>query len=910
VELLGRQGELATLDDAVRAIRAGESRVHVLSGPPGSGKTALLAHLSGLEGVRIVRAAGAQFEMELPFAGLHQLCLPLLHRLDVLPAAQRDALRVTFGRSAGRVPDRLLVGLAVLALVTEGADDVPLLCLVDDAHWLDSATAQILTFVARRLRAEPVGIVFATRTTSPDLQGFPEIPLSALAAVDADRLLCSALTAPLDDEVRAQIVAEAAGNPLAVLERARHLDGSTLAGGFGLVHAAARDPENSFRTRIASLPDETRKLVLLAAADPTGDPVLVRRAADRLALDVFAAGPAVDAGLVRFGTRVRFRHPLVRAAAYDSATPAERAVAHAALAQATDTVADPDRRAWHLAHSATGPDDLTADELERSAARAQARGGVSAAAAFMERAAQLSRDPANRARRLVAAALSKTQAGATDSARSLLAAVESGPLSEHDRARVLQVRAHLAFAASRGAEAPKLLLGAAKQLAEVDPRLSRSTYLDAALAAHFAARLAGTGSSTRDIARAVRGAVRPVGEPGPFDLLAHAWSTLFTEGYETAMPQLRLALAEIERVEPAAQELRWLSLAYGVACHLWDLERCARIATRYVELTRSAGALTESPLALVAEVQRQLFAGELEGAQSLIGEMWAANEVTGGTLAPYSELHLAALRGERERVDALTGSSLEGAAQRGEGFGVTAIEWANALLHNGLGDHSRAAEWAARASQNRYEFGFTDWAAVELVEAAARSGSPDIASATCARLAETAEVSGTEWGLGLLARCRALTVCGDRAEPHFLEAIARLGRTTLRPDLARAHLLYGEWLLGRNRSENARLQLRTAHTMLQTMGVDGFAARARQGLRAVGEVVRRPAAVARTPLTSQEAQIARLARDGMTNPEIGTRLLISSRTVQYHLKKVFVKLDITSRHQLRQVVADDVRLLA
>ena len=620
-----------------------------------------------------------------------------------------------------------------------------------------------------------------------------------------------------------------------------------------------------------------------------------------------AAGPATEAGLIEFGQRMRFRHPLVRSAAYQAATVTERRQAHDALAQATDPVADPERRAWHRAQAADGPDEDVAMELERSGQRAQARGGVSAAAAFLERAAALTSDPAVRAGRLVAAAQAKVLAGASGAALNLLAIAETGNPSELDRARIGLVRAQAAFAANRGSEAPLLLLEAARRLEPIDPVLSRATYLDAMLAASFAGHLASPGGDLREVARAAAAAPRPPGPPQAPDLLLDGMAARYNQQPVSALPLIRRALTAMDGYLPAPHALRWLSNVYGLACHVWDDERCMEVADRYVRLAREAGALTEVPLALIAGLRMRFFAGDMTAAASLIGEIQAATEATGSNLAPYAALHTAALRGDKTEALALIESSVRDAAQRGEGFGITAAEWAGALLHNGLGRYHDALGVAQRADAYPLILGISHWVTVELIEAAARSGNSEAAAGPYRRLAESTSASSTDWALGIQARSRALLSEGEgeEADGLYRESIARLDRTRMRADLARAHLLYGEWLLMNGRQDDARPQLRTARDMLETMEMEGFARRARQGLRAAGESVRRRAIATQIPLTMEEAQIAQLARDGLSNLEIATRLFISPRTVQYHLKKVFTKLGVGSRGELRRVLPAD-----
>ena len=902
--LLGRRAECSVLVRLAAAVRGGASRALVVHGEPGVGKTALLEYLAGQAvDCRVARATGVQSEMELAFAGLHQLCAPMLDRLEALPAPQREALRIAFGMSAEPAPDRFLVGLAVLGLMSEVAADRPLLCLVDDGQWLDRASAQVLAFVARRLRAESVGLVFAARVPGEELPELPELAVGGLREDAARALLDSVLTGPLDPRIRDQIVAETHGNPLALRELPRGLTPAELAGGFGLPGAGALSGriEDSFRGRVDALPAETRRLLLLAAADATGDPVLLWRAAGLLGVGAEAAKPAAEANLIEFGARVRFHHSLVRSAAYRSASDRERREVHHALAEATDPELDPDRRAWHRAQAASGPDEDIAAELERSAGRAQARGGLAAAAAFFEHATELTPDPVVRAGRALDAARAKFRAGAFGAALDLLARAEAGPLSHLEHARVDLVRAQVTFGTRRGSDAPPLLLKAAKRLEPIDAGLARATYMDAFVAATYAGRLASPGGSLLEVARAAAAAPLPHAPSAP-DLLLDGLAAVFNQGYAAGVPILRRALHAFSSDMPTDPNPRWLTLAFVAALHIWDDKGCAMISDRYVQLVRHAGALSELPSALTGRTYVLLFAGELTAAASLVEEMQTAVEAMGSNLTPYGALGLAAFRGSEAEASALIEAILRDGPPRGEGLAISAAEWANAVLNNGLGRYEEAVSAAQRASGNHSELGHANWAVVELIEAAARSGMRETAAGAYRRLAEMTGASGTDWARGVEARSHALLSTGEDAERLHREAIAGLGRTPVRTELARAHLVYGEWLRRERRRAEAREQLRTAHDMLEAMGMEAFATRARRELRATGENARRSTVATRPELTAQEAQVARLARDGLSNSEIGSRLFLSPRTVQYHLRNVFTKLGITSRNQLRRIL--------
>ena len=906
VELAGRQAERQVLDRLVAAVRAGESRVLVVHGEPGVGKTALLEYLAGrAEGCRVTRAAGVQTEMELAFATVHQLCAPLLDGLNGLPGPQREALRTAFGMSAGPPPNRFLVGLAVLNLLSDAAGERPLLCLVDDQQWTDHASAQVLAFVARRLGAESVGLAFAARVPGGELSGLPELTLAGLREADARVLLDTALTVPIAAQVRDQIVAETRGNPLALLELPRVLTPAELAGGFGLAGAVllSGSLEDSFRRRVDALPDQTRRLLLLAAADPTGDAALVWRAARRLAIDAEAAGPAAGAGLVELGVRVRFRHPLVRSAVYRPAPDRDKRLVHGALADSIDPELDPDRRAWHRAMAAPGPEEDVAAELERSADRARARGGLAAAAAFLERAVMLTLDPAQRARRALAAARIKAQAGEFGTALDLLTIAEAGPLTELQHAHADLLRGQVAFFANRGSDAPPLLLRAAKRLEPIDAGLARATYLDSLAAALLAGRLARPGGGVLEAASAVAAAPRPLRAPRAPDLLLDGLTVHCNEGYAAGLPILREALTAFGRGMSADEELRWLWLACVAAFHAWDDDRWEQLSTRFVQLARGAGSLSELPFALNARTYLLLFAGELAAAAALADEVEAVAEVTGTSRALYARLGLAALRGDESAVLAMIQTTTRNAATRGEGIIITIAGWAEAVVSNGHGHYRQAMTAAQQATSYEGDLGTSNWGTVELIEAAARSGNADTAASALATLAEMASASGTDWAVGIETRCRALLAEGEAADRLYRESIERLSRTRLRPDLARAHLLYGEWLRRERRRTEARGPLRTAHGMFEAMGMEAFADRAGRELRATGETARkRTTAAGDAELTAHEAQIARLARDGLTNPEIGARLFLSPRTVQYHLGNVFAKLGISSRSQLHRAL--------
>jgi DNA-binding CsgD family transcriptional regulator len=905
--LRGRRRECQVLDHLVASVQAGRSRVLVLRGEAGVGKSALLDYVAGrAEGCRIARVGGDESEIELAFAGLHLVCAPLLDRLEHLPAPQRNALETAFGVTAGDPPDRFLIGLAVLSVLAEVAEERPLICLVDDAQWLDRASALALAFVARRLLAEPVGMVFTTRdgADTPGLGGLPELAVRGLADADAHELLEAGLHAPLDPAVMDRIVADTHGNPLALLELPRALTPAELAGGFGLpgTMSVTTRIEAGFLRRISLLPAPTQRLMLLLAVEPVGDPLVVWRAARSLGMASDAAWPAVDDGLVQLGQRVVFRHPLVRSAAHRRATADERREAHRALAEATDADADPDRRAWHLAQAAAGPDEDVAAELERAASRARRRGGLSAAAAFLERSVALTTDPTQRVERALEAAEAELEAGGLEAALALLASIDPGPLDPLLRGRVDLLRGWIGFLAGDGSESPRLLLDAARRLESVDVGLARETYLQALSATSYAGHLA-RGTDVHEVARAAI-AAPGLSPPRPVDLLLEGLSLLVSRGPAEATPPLRRAGDLFRRGQTSVQDdLRWLGLACATASTTWDYGSWHDLAARQVQSTRATGALTILPIALNNLAILLLWEGDLDGAAVLLAEAEAVTEVTGSQYAPYGATFLAALRGREPEASALIGATVTDAVAGGRGLVARFATSAAATLYNGLARYEQAFAAAAEADAL-----LPDWSGHlqlhELVEAGVRAGRPEAAFEARDRLSDTTRAIGTEWPEGIDARSRALLSRSAIAEDLYRESIERLRRTPISVELARSHLLFGEWLRRQNRRVDAREQLRIAHESFLAMGAEAFADRAGRELAATGETVRKRTVDTREDLTAQEAQIARLAAEGRTNPEIGAELFISARTVEWHLRKVYPKLGITSRRELRRTLLE------
>jgi len=902
--LAGRATECARVEQVLTDARQGRSGILVVRGDPGVGKSALLEYaVERADGCRVLRAAGVEWEMELPFAGLHQLCAELLDARERLPPPQSDALATAFGLTSGAQPDRFLIGLAVLSLLSDAAEEQPLVCLVDDVQWLDRSSAQVLAFVARRLAAESVVLLFAEREPRglEELAGLPELRLGGLPDATARELLASVINAPLDERVRDRILAETRGNPLALLELPRGPSPAVLAGGFELPGDGSLPGriEASFHGRVQKLPTATRRLLLVAAADPTGEPALLARAAAELEIPIEEIAPAEADGLLELGLQVAFRHSLLRSAIYRAAPTEERRAAHRALVAATDAQLDPDRHAWHRAHATVGPDEDVAGELEQSAGRARARGGLAAAAAFLERAAALTADPARSARRALEAAAAKQLAGDPRSALTLLATAGAGPLDEFDRSSLRRLHGQILLDLRRAAEALPQLLDAARRLGPIDPGLARDTHMEAVRAASVAGRL---GPGMLDAATAARSAPPRPGEQRPVDLLLEGLAVRFTDGYAASAPALKRALSALrDEGDREGLSVRWPWLARRVAPDLFADDTWHHLASRGVQLARDQGALAVLPLALNNLAMLRCMEGDLDGASALLDEADDIANSTGTEPLVLGRLSLAAFRGIEPEAVALFEATEAAATARGEGVVLTFCEQARAVLYGGLGRYDLALSPAQSAS-GRDELLVSVWSLAELIEAATRSGRHDMATAAFDRLSERTRAAGTDLALGIEARSKALLSEGKLAEPLYREAIDRLGRTRLALELARAHLVYGEWLRRDRRRIDARGLLRRAQDMFTSMGAEAFAARAGRELLATGETARKRTTETRDELTAQEMQIAQLARDGHSNPDIGARLFISPRTVEYHLRKVFTKLGITSREHLDRVL--------
>jgi DNA-binding CsgD family transcriptional regulator len=896
------------LDELLAGARGGRGQVLVLRGEAGIGKTALLDYLeTNAAGCRLVRVAGVEAEMELAYAGLHQLCGPFLDRLKRLAAPQRIALGTAFGLTDGEVPDRFLVGLAVLDLLADRAEERPLVCLIDDAQWLDQVSAQTIAFVARRLLAEGIVLILAVREPAPaqEFAGLPELLVTGLGETDAGWLLDSVVKGPMDPRVRARIIAETRGNPLALLELPRAWTTAELADGFARPNPLISRIEEGFTRRLLTLPQDTQRLLVAAAAEPLGDATLLWRAAAVLGLTPNAADAARKAGLIEFGARVRFRHPLVRAAAYRSASTQVLQTVHRALAQVTDAQVDPDRRAWHRANATESTDEDIAAELEQSAMRAQSRGGLLAAAALLERAARLTPDPVRRADRELAAAWHKRGAGAIDDALALLAASEAGPADESRAAKVKHLRGQIALDQRRAADAVDLLVEAAQQFESHDRHLARETYLEALGAAIFSST---TDDAANAVAKAAQAAEPVDDEPRITDLILDGLATRLVDGHAAAAPSLAHALAMVRSIDCRLDDVDQLLGVVGnpftgyLATELWDFEAGHAVAELLVQRARDTGALVQLQFAANELAVNDMLAGRLTDAGTLVEEDRMVSDITNNPPVGYAAMLLAALRGTDSASQQIT-AARDHTVALGEGRIVNFAGYALALLNNGLGRHDLALQAARDVFDRDVVAGYQMMVISELGEAASHTGNTDLGVAALQRMSARAQATPTDWALGIEARLQALLSVED-ADGSYRRSIEHLDRAGLHLEVARGHLLYGEWLRRAGQRSQARKQLRIAHQMLLAMSAATFADRARRELVVLGDKGLQRSVESTEALTAQEFHVARLAREGLSNAEIGTRLFLSPRTVEWHLGKVFIKLGVSSRRQLRNAVLD------
>ena len=898
-DLYGRQAECRALAERINQTRRGQGGGLVVCGDPGTGKTILLEFAIGLAAdLRVMRLSGARVGMSPRLRRLASARRPA--RADRSSNCRPRSGWHSRSRSATgsvRRPRGLLVGLATVSLLSSAAREQAVLCAIDDVHWLDEASSQALVFAARRLTADPVSLIFSAGSVGPELAGLPSLKLRGLRDQDARDLLASVVRWPLDERVREQIVAETKGNPRTLTELTRSLSPARLAGGFGFPDALPGSYESWLEDDFSHLPASTRLLLVAAAADPTGDPTLLWRASEYLGIAPDGAYPAIEAGLLTITSRVVFRHPAVRSAVYRSASPQDRQVVHQALARATVRHSDQDRRAWHQAHAASGPDEAAAAELERTAGQAQARGGLAAAAAFLERAALLTPDLARRSLRALTAAEVTVQTGEPDATMKLLDMVESELPGEQARADTVRA---VTQARTRVGDTPRLLLDAASRLERVDSPGARAAHRDAIGVAITAGGLATAGNSTVDVAREVRRAHR--GDSSAAQLLAGlaAW---LGGGYAAGVASLRHVLRDFGDEQRPTEQLRWLPLACTAAVLTWDDRVWGMLSRRWVGLSLETGAVADLPDALSTLALLLLVTGELVTAQSLVDEAEAITEITGTRSLPKGAVGLAAFRGGFAANLDLIDNIAHDAAARGEGREVARSHWAAAVMHNSSGHYEEAYSAAENAVRSAGSPSVAGWAMAELIEAAARTHQPGRAAESVRDLSEITSAAGTDWALGIQSRSLALVADGASADALYRTSIECLSRSQVLLDLARARLVYGEWLRRENQRVAAREQLRQAHAMFESMGADGFAERARRELLATGEHSRKRTTETSGDLTAQELQIAFRARDGCTNAAIGRELFLSPRTVEWHLRKVFMKLGITSRRQLADGLA-------
>ena len=901
--MLDRQQEKAALNHLLRNVREGVSGALVLRGEPGIGKTALLDYaVTAAADMQVARVVGVESEMELGFAALHQLVLPFAPAFDQLPPPQRDALACAFGLVAGNAPDGFLVGVAALTLLANTATQQPLLCVIDDVQWLDHASAAVLAFVARRLFADRIGMLFAVREPGErrvPLDGLPALPLVGLPPREARELLTSVSGVPVNPRVGERIFAQTQGNPLALVEIGAELTQDELSGASPLPEPlpVGRRLEEGVRRRVRGFPPELQRLLLLAAAEPSGDPDLLWRACTVLGLEPEVADlPGVDR-LLTFAPRIKFRHPLIRSAVYHGAAGLSRQRAHKALAAASDPERDRDRRAWHLAAATVGPDEDVAAELERSADRARDRGGWSAAAASLRRAAALTPDEQRRAVRQLRAAHAELVAGSPAVAAELLEQATPALADPGSRAEAMRLQAWTRFQLGERDSIPTLLLDAAEAMKPLDPGRARQILLEAWGTVPYAGE-----AGVRDLARVSRETPRPVQTaPSPGDMLLDGFALLDTD-YPAGVDLLRRAIGVLKESDAAdVENLHWMSLGCLAALTLWDDEAMQVVSARAVRSARARGALSALLTRLGYQALAQLMCGQVPLADATLNERRTISAATGNVggfgCSAVLDLAIVARRGHAGPARELGTTALQEAHERGQAGVAMFVRSALALLQLSLGDSAAALDHAQPVFETD-SFLHGTLILPDLIEAATDSGKRKTAAAALTRLTARATASGTPLAMGLLARSRALLAPDGDAERLYDEAIERLGQCQAAGELARTHLLYGEWLRARRRRRDAREHLRTAHGMFDAMGAEAFAERARIGLLASGEQAGAHAPHRRDALTLHESKVALLASQGASNQEIAEELFISASTVAYHLRKVFVKFNITSRAQL------------
>lgn len=911
--LLGRAAECAMLDKLATDVRGGFTGTLLFIGEPGVGKTRLLQYMAdSAADVTTLWIVGAQSELRLGFAALHRLVMPYLDRLDRLTGPHRNALEVTFGLTGGPPPSRLLVSLAALALLSHVAAERPVVCLIDDAQWLDQESLAVLGFIARRLHADPIGMVFSAREHAGDLIALDGLATRRIAALDtasAHSILDEAVSGPLDPRVSARVIDETGGNPLAMLELVGELSAEQLAGRFPLPRRlpVGRRVDVHFLAQVATLSPDARTVLLVAAACADDDPLTVWLAAALLGVAAAAADPVVQQGILSLEPRVAFRHPLIRSAVYDGATPEERQRVHDALATVAVGNGDDDQAAWHRAAAVTSPDETIAADLQASAERAQRRGGYTMQAAFLTRAAELSPHTRDRALRYLAAAEAHLAAGDGPLAEALLDLATSGHDGAGMHVAVQRLRAAISVFFSRHKDAPAILLGAATKVEPADLSLIRQILFDAMQAA-IVARQYTNGTTLEEVAHAALAAgPDPRRPPSGIDLLLDGFATRIARGYADAVPLLRAAVAMMFTDETAAHAgIPSTILGWFAADDVWDEHGRRAMFERAQAIERRQGALGAMRITLAGLSTSQAWAGQMDDAENSYGEAAEISALIGVPLPATTGvlLEVRAWQGRESESRAVASSTADWGRQKGASILEIFALMGLTVLELGLGRYPEALRWGLQIFHDDPP-GFGNRVLPEVVEAGVRGGDRAAAQAALTRLTERAVVAATPWALGLLARSRALMATDAEAEVHYREAIRQLAGTAVRTELARAHLLYGEWLRRQKRRRDAHAQLGTAYDMFMAMGAAAFAARTGVERRAAGDAMA-DAAGARNAfgLTPQEAQVARQASSGATNAEIASRLFITTSTVEYHLSKVFRKLGITSRRQLAAALTE------
>jgi DNA-binding CsgD family transcriptional regulator len=907
--LLDREHERKVLDDLVTAVQEGLGRTVVLYGEAGMGKTRLLEHMvASAPNLRSVSIAGVEAERDLGFAGLHRLLRPFLGRRSRLPKPQRDALGSAFGLQLETPADRFLVGLACLTLLADIAAEEGLVCVIDDAQWMDEESLGVLAFVARRLSADRIALVFGLRdreAPSGSLAGLPAIPIGGLPDHAALELLSTRVGADIDTELAQRIVVETSGCPLALLELASELSDEQLRGGRTVSEPLpiGKRLEDHFLRQVEALDDAAQTFLLVAAAETSGDASLVRRVAADMGSDGLAEDAAVASGLLDTARGIKFRHPLVRSAIYGGAPLDLRRSVHNALAANIDPGVDPDRRAQHLAGAARGPDEALANELEEAAHRAGQRGGYSAESSFLLQAAQLTPDPQRQSARLLRAAVAALNAGLPHRGEALLEQARPGLTDPLLAAEAMRLDGRLRVPLAQPPTAPGLLLAAARAFVPLDRSRARETLLEAVDAAlvsqHFT-----VGTSLTEIAQVALATPAEGSSPQTVaGLLLDGAASLWGSSYGAAAPVLRQALGTLESDSVRPEDITsFFMLPTIVANELWDDEAYGRWVRRVEHIARDEGALLALQVSLLSLAKHATRAGRFAEAEAHYDDAVEITRAMGGFTDFYEWLKcdLYAWRGQ-EAETLQTAAILTGASNAiGSAVPVELAQVALATLALSSGRYADALE----AVNPILDANAPRWACQVFslgVEAGIRAEDHAVADHCLAQLEERAPAAGTPWGLGQLARARALAQEADNAEEFFVEAVSYFEKTSVATDLAHTHLLYGEWLRRENRRQDARSELKVAYDKFSAMGAEGFARRAQIELEATGEKVRRRSVETQSDLTAQEAQVARLAATGATNPEIAARLFISANTVDYHLRKVFRKLGITSRRQLSTV---------